>query len=161
MTPEIPPSLSEENQHLLAEIEARQPAENVELLHAKAFPWIPLAAALLLFALVAWLLQRKKPAPSPQEKALVALTANPDIATLSHIVRRFIQEQYGLLSPYLTTEEFLLKAAHHPLLQGESGQKLSLFLLAADQVKFAGRSPTSHDVEMAQAYARSFCKTRG
>lgn len=171
LTSAIPPDLSQANQALLAEWEKEQPQRNQALLRAKAFPWLHVLstlALLFLFPLAyrVWKhYQAQKSLLTPEEWARKQLLEIQNkkyesraliINDLSQTVRQFIQAKYGLSAPHQTTEEFLKKAAHHPLLSQEAGQKLALFLLAADQVKFANRVPEPHEIDSAIAYAKSF-----
>ena len=171
LTPRIPPALSFTNQQLLAEMEQKEPARNLKELEAKTFPW--LSAMVLLFAALAapatiWYLKMKResiPPPTPEEIALAELnrikantypTADAFIVDLSQTVRQFIQNKYGLSAPYQTTEEFLQSTSKHPFLQYDLGQKLSLFLQASDQVKFAARVPSPREKETALTFASHF-----
>ena len=75
---------------------------------------------------------------------------------LSGIVRRYIEDRFGLHSPERTTEEFLeeivasseLRTAHHALLRG--------FLARADLVKFARHLPDADAVEESVRGAERF-----
>jgi hypothetical protein len=170
MTPNLPPSLSAENQRLLATSEAAQPERNLALLRQKTFPYLPFLAAILFLSLgplLTWYRQKKereRPQPTPEERALYALSRlesgpSSDPATLifnlSSLVRTFLQERFGLAAPHQTTEEFLKRASHHPLLQGARGEKLALFLLASDRVKFASHTPQPSEIDAALTYARA------
>lgn len=171
LTPVIPPTLSATNQGLLATIEDQQPEVNIIEIQAKTFPWLG-ALILMITAVGAPLLiwyileqRRNRPGPTSEELALIALNkiknqtyANADdfIVDLSQTIRQFVQNKYGLSLPHQTTEEFLFKAAEHPILKNEMGQKLSLFLKASDQVKFAARIPSVREKETALSFASNF-----
>lgn len=167
LTPEIPPSLSEANKKLLGEIGALQPERNLRLQEAKTFPLFSVLLALFLLStgplLYKMIEKRKKRLLllTPEEKALKEIDqlnpqADPQacITQLSQTIRFFIQNKFGLNAPHLTTEEFLKSALQHPLLKGDYRAKLSLFLLAADQVKFAGHTPNSKEAASALACAK-------
>ncbi len=122
---------------------------------------IPLVA--LLAALAGWgaarLIRRaRRPAPPPPppsawETALAALAAlkekgwieraesEPFYVELSAIVRRYIEDRFGLRAPERTTEEFLREAAASPALSAAHRRLTENFLVEADLVKFARHRP--------------------
>lgn len=74
---------------------------------------------------------------------------------LSDLVRRYIEDRFGVRAPELTTEEFLLRAqdlfsaaAHRDLLQA--------FLSSCDRVKFAAYRPDPAESRAALSDARRF-----
>ena len=81
---------------------------------------------------------------------------------LSGIVRRYLENRFGLRSPELTTEEFVEELADSPDLVRSHQQLLREFLNRADLVKFAHVVPDPADVELSLESARSFLEaTRG
>ena len=118
---------------------------------------IPLVA--LLAALAGWLTaagirRARRPAPPPPppsaedaaRAALAALRAKgwieraesePFFVELSAIVRRYLEDRFGLRAPELTTEEFLRDAAVSPALTAAHRRLTETFLVEADLVKFA------------------------
>lgn len=60
---------------------------------------------------------------------------------LSGIVRRYIEQRFGVRAPELTTEEFLRAARTSSQLPTADQGKLVAFLEACDRVKFAGDRP--------------------
>jgi len=75
---------------------------------------------------------------------------------LSGIVRRYLEDRFGLRSPELTTEEFVEELAHSPDLVRSHQRLLREFLSRADLVKFAHMVPDPADVELSLESARSF-----
>jgi len=129
------------------------------------------AALLALACGVLWRRRRKRAAPPApmipaHERALNALDAllaerllergeyKLFYIVVSDILRRFIEERYGLHAPERTTEEFLVELGNTSVL--ERNQKLTLrdFLKHCDLVKFAEHQPS--DIEVEQTF--STCK---
>ncbi len=75
---------------------------------------------------------------------------------LSGIVRRYLENRFGLRSPELTTEEFVEELADSPDLVRSHQRLLREFLNRADLVKFAHVVPDPADVELSLESARSF-----
>lgn len=75
---------------------------------------------------------------------------------LSDIVRRYIEDRYGVRAPELTTEEFL--RASHSVLRLAPAQRelLEAFLSSCDRVKFAGYRPGEFESRQAFGEAQSF-----
>ncbi|MCA9213344.1 MAG: hypothetical protein KDB27_09785 [Planctomycetales bacterium] len=128
-------------------------------------------AALLAVALWRWLRARtpKVEQRSPYELArerLDALVQKPlptdtDEADqfyveLSDIVRRYLEDQFNLRAPELTTEEFLEAVSASPDLSREHQQLLREFLGQADLVKFAGVNPDRTTIEASIVAANRF-----
>ncbi len=87
--------------------------------------------------------------PSPDE-------ADAWYVELSDIVRRYIEDQYGVRAPELTTEEFLQEARRLANLSGPRRELLSAFLERCDRVKFAAYSPEQRESDEALTLARRF-----
>jgi hypothetical protein len=80
---------------------------------------------------------------------------------LSGVVRRYLEDRFGLRSPELTTEEFLDELSRSPELVRDHRTLLASFLRRADLVKFAHYVPTSGDLEDSiQAAQRFLDETR-
>ncbi len=75
---------------------------------------------------------------------------------LSAIVRRYLEDRYGLRAPELTTEEFLREAQRSGQLSSTHRNLLSDFLVRCDRVKFARYEPDEEESRQALASARSF-----
>jgi hypothetical protein len=76
---------------------------------------------------------------------------------VSDVVRRYIEERFGVTATHRTTEEFLhdlLESSHAPLARHRA--LLSEFLQACDLVKFAGMSLTLQNMESLHHSARAF-----
>jgi hypothetical protein len=78
---------------------------------------------------------------------------------LSRIVRRYLEDRFGLRSPELTTEEFLDELVESPDLVRTHQRLLRDFLSRADLVKFAHFVPEPRDVEESLDSARRFLET--
>jgi len=89
------------------------------------------------------------PRPGPREM-------DAFFVELSGIVRRYLENRFGLRSPELTTEEFVQELAHSPDLVRSHQRLLREFLNRADLVKFAHVFPDPADVELSLESARSF-----
>ncbi len=132
--------------------------------------WITIAIilALIITAVVFWLIKRKKPivpqAPivpvrSPSEIALAALEDlhhkhypaaglfKQFYITLSDIVRRYLEDRFSIKAPEMTTEEFLIYAQSSTLLTDAQKQFLKDFLNGCDMVKFAKHLPTVNEAQ--------------
>lgn len=130
---------------------------------------IIVAASLVL--LVVWLqrLARRPAPPIPPE--VWALRALGELETarlidsgrakefyyrLSEIVRVYIERQFGLAAPEMTTEEFLGTLARNRGALPCDADRLREFLQACDLVKYAAFSPRAQDAEQALSTARAF-----
>ena len=82
--------------------------------------------------------------------------ADPWYVELSDIVRRYIEDRYGVRAPELTTEEFLREARQQLRLQSGHRELLETFLSTCDQVKFAGYRPGESESRQALQAARRF-----
>lgn len=76
---------------------------------------------------------------------------------LTMVVRRYIQRQYGVKAPNLTTEEFLRNERIAELSKGRV-ENLKAFLESADLVKFAGVQATPEMADDATASARDYLR---
>jgi hypothetical protein len=75
---------------------------------------------------------------------------------LSDIVRRYLEDRYGVRAPELTTEEFLQEARRSAELDRVHRELLSSFLEQCDQVKFAAYHPEQSESRQALATSRRF-----
>jgi hypothetical protein len=78
---------------------------------------------------------------------------------LSAIVRRYLEDRFGLRAPEMTTEEFLQAAQQSPRLPRDHRSSLGRFLAEADLVKFARHVPEREEGERAYAAARQFVES--
>lgn len=119
------------------------------------WPWILLAAALLLgAALVFWFRRTRQaaeeipaPAEAPDRKAVRLLgelrrkgdelEAEAFTVAVSSILRNYLEEALRLPAPEQTSEEFLQELRGQPWLTPELQQNLEDFMRLADLVKFA------------------------
>ncbi|MDX2114627.1 MAG: hypothetical protein SFZ24_03265 [Planctomycetota bacterium] len=74
----------------------------------------------------------------------------------SLILRRYIEDRFGIHAPERTTEEFLAEAAASPALAAEELTLLAYFLRACDLVKFAGVIPDAADAGQLVSTLRAF-----
>jgi hypothetical protein len=75
---------------------------------------------------------------------------------LSSIVRRYIEDRFGVRAPELTTEEFMREASASPELSAAHAALLQSFLERCDRVKFAGYRPEERESKDALAAALRF-----
>lgn len=126
---------------------------------------VVLFAAIVMIAAVGVLffkiLKRRKAQPpkTPYETAREALgnlkmrslASKNDVKAfyeeLSHIVRRYLEERFGLRAPEMTTEEFLIKAKETDKLSREDKLLLKEFLVHCDLVKFAKYGPSRKEID--------------
>ncbi len=103
------------------------------------------------------------PPPAPDAVALAALDrlassrgADPDrfFTALSSIVRRYLEDRFGLRAPESTTEEFLREAGRSEALTPAQRARTGEFLVLSDLVKFARHRPGPDDLRAALASAR-------
>ena len=80
---------------------------------------------------------------------------------LSAIVRTYVENQFGLHAPELTTEEFLVNSRNNRQLTSADRKFLGEFLTVADRVKFAGFMPESSDVDTALDAVTTFLQRTG
>lgn len=157
---------------------------------SQPFNWHLWAAAgmgaVVLLALVIWLWRRRKPAapslPPPLPPAELArrelqrllerqLPEHGQVkefyAALSTIIRQYLERNFGIRAPELTTEEFLAELgrrrsqsgsviAAYKGLRPEHRYLLRDFLIHCDLVKFARHRPEVDDIEMAVTICRRF-----
>ena len=132
--------------------------------------WIVAALVVVAVVVGVWWGRRRKPVGTgetsiqltPTEIALAALEklraknlpVEQFYTELSHIVRQFIEAQFGLRAPERTTEEFLAET----MLPVESMALLGAFLQEADLVKFARLQPGKEDMERAFGAAVKFVR---
>ncbi len=137
--------------------------------------WVAIGLALVAaMAGLAWWWKRRKSARSvprhvpAHEAALAALEAllaegllargafKPFYLRLSDIVRRYVEERFGLRAPEQTTEEFLAAMSAAPVIRGDHQALLRGFLKQADMVKFAEFVPDADEVGGAIEAAKLF-----
>jgi len=81
---------------------------------------------------------------------------------LSHILRHYIENRFGLRAPERTTEEFLADLRYTDTLIVEHKNLLQAFLSHCDLVKFANHHPDNAEIEQAFDAAKRFIlETRG
>ena len=78
---------------------------------------------------------------------------------LTMVVRRYIERQYGVRAPNLTTDEFLRAAGSNAAFTQASIAELKAFLQSADLVKFAGLEATPEMADGATGKARNYLTT--
>ncbi|MBQ4198689.1 MAG: hypothetical protein II649_02285 [Kiritimatiellae bacterium] len=75
---------------------------------------------------------------------------------LTMVVRRYIERQYGIRAPNLTTDEFLRAAGGNEAFSRASVAELKAFLESADLVKFAGLEATPEMADGATSKAKGY-----
>lgn len=160
-----------------------QPARPMLNWPARVPRWVwVLPVVACLAALAGWLTQRflatprtilqMPPAEPPHEIALRALRAlknkgwierenvEPFYVELSSIVRRYIEDRFGIRAPERTTEEFIREAAQSRDLSSMQQELVRSFLEQSDLVKFARFRPGRADMVAAfEAAARLIHET--
>jgi hypothetical protein len=158
----------------LAELEIKEAAGPAEI-PADRTAAIFIAAAVIAAATAVYLLWRRRKVRTaaalripPHEiafRALEALLARGLIekrlykeftAGVSDILRRYIEDRFGLRAPERTTEEFLAEARDGLPVEEERKRILAEFLTHCDLVKFATLEPSEEDVKSSFAVARDF-----
>jgi len=137
------------------------------------WPWL-LGAAALLAALLPFALralaryrdrQRRESAYEVARAGLDALLYGPRpdasgmdafFVALSGVVRRYLEDRFGVRSPELTTDEFLEQLSDSPDLVRSHRELLQSFLRRADLVKFAHLDPGPEGVEQSIGDAQRF-----
>lgn len=128
-----------------------------------------LAAAVLAAGIsVHFLLAGRRREWSPREWALAELgelesqvladelTADQFYTGATDIVRRYVERQFGIDAPRLTTAEFFSRITSRSFVSDDQQQLLREFLETADLVKFAGLLPAADSAAAATARARRF-----
>ncbi len=138
--------------------------------------WATLALVVVGLAALGWWFvrwsrgRRQRPAPPipPVVWALRALAEleagdllergafRPFYYGLSEIVRSYIERQFGLAAPEMTTEEFLRTLAQRRHAVPFDAGRLRDFLTACDLVKYAAYAPRVEDARAAVRTARAF-----
>jgi hypothetical protein len=137
-------------------------------------PWSWVAAAvgvisLIAFALWQWTRRNHHRALRPHELALQSLAEarrlmDPDHAReycfeASQIIRRYIEAQFRVRAPRLTTEEFLRDLVEErATMLAEQRELLGDFLRHCDLAKFAGWCYATPDLETMHTSAEQFVK---
>ena len=79
---------------------------------------------------------------------------------ISDILRRYIENRFGVRAPEQTTEEFLTAASgirlHEKAILGNNRPLLADFLTHCDLVKFARHEPTRDECEKTVSLCREF-----
>jgi hypothetical protein len=142
----------------------------------RPIPWLLISLLLALataVALAVWFLVRRLPSPAPPRPRVSAyrkaMSAIDHIAAagwlergdldrfyteLSGVVRRYLEDRFGLRAPERTTEEFLQELLVRPVLTTEHRTALAIFLESCDLVKFARARPTVSEGQAVLAAAR-------
>jgi hypothetical protein len=77
-------------------------------------------------------------------------------AEVADVLRRYVEDRFGLRAPERTTEEFLAEAREGLPVEDERKRILAEFLMHCDLVKFASLEPDEDDVKRTFATARDF-----
>jgi len=137
------------------------------------WPWL-LAAALLLLGLAPYALRVIQGKLAARRRLSAYQVARRELDELLHgerpgrenmdgffvrlsaVIRRYLEDRFGLRSPELTTEEFLQELARSPDLFAQHRDLLTAFLTRADLVKFANYVPDERGVEESVEAAQRF-----
>ena len=146
-------------------------------------PWewwlIGAAVALAVAGLVYWHIRRRRakrryrpagegvlpPHVRARNKLFSAITFINDpkafCVLVSDTVRVYIEEQFELRAPELTTEEFLHELKDNPVLGEEHNAALSEFLATCDLAKFAKHEPERTELEAIHTLAHKIVHDTG
>lgn len=149
--------------------------EDLRRLQPPDVTWVVVGLlGLLLAGTVAWAWLRRGPRPTPappagppawelalaELEALVGLLrpeASRDYGTASTaVLRRYIEQCYGLSAPRQATEEFLAAAASSTSLPAEHRESLARFLRRGDLCKFGRFTATAAELAELHATAVAF-----
>lgn len=140
-------------------------------------PWLllVLGASIAIAALGAVLWWRRRPVTPPERATIaahdLALQRLSDLMShklvemgrfkefyeaASLILRRYIEDRFGLHAPERTTEEFLEESRASSFLMEDDVRALKKFLSHCDLVKFAAVIPSSREAEGVAASVREF-----
>ena len=146
--------------------------EQIQAERRRTWPWFVggVGGAIVLAALIVYLIRRPRPVPPPRPaheiamEALRALAAKdlitkgqiePFFVEITWIIRDYIELAFGLRAPEQTTEEFLGNITSAPVV-ARHRSVLEPFLTAADEVKFARATPETGTIQRAFDTARDF-----
>ncbi|MGD2110409.1 MAG: hypothetical protein PVI86_13595, partial [Phycisphaerae bacterium] len=146
--------------------------EQIQAARRRTWPQVVggIGGAVVLVALLVYLVRRPRPAPPPRPaheiamEALRALAAKnliakgqiePFFVEITWIIRDYIELAFGLRAPEQTTEEFLGNITAAPAV-ARHRDVLEPFLTAADEVKFARAKPQTDTIQRAFDTARDF-----
>jgi len=134
-----------------------------------------LAAVIVIYVIIKYILQRRKKAqlivPPPRPAHEIAYEALMELqkkgypekgmikeyyTELSDIVRRYIENRFGLRAPEMTTEEFIQGVRDSGQLDAGQKDLLREFLSRCDLVKFAKFGPEKDEIDGSHESARRF-----
>lgn len=145
--------------------------EQIAAQERHVWPWFLAGSCALVATIVSivYLARRPRrlpPPPPPHEVALKRLrelaarglatyAIEPFFVEVTGIVRDYIEQAFGVRAPEQTTEEFLAQMVSSPVV-ARHRHILEPFLVAADEVKFAGMRPDVGAMQRAFETAESF-----
>lgn len=121
-----------------------------------AWLWWTVAACVVIAALVAWFLRRRRVAQVPSLPPVpphvrakqrlaeaLAFIGDPNrfCTLVSNTIRVYLEERFQLRAPERTTEEFLVELRRSQHLMPDQKESLGRFLESCDLVKFARYEP--------------------
>ncbi|MCG8584826.1 MAG: BatD family protein [Pirellulales bacterium] len=131
-------------------------------------PWIAysivgsVAVALAALGVVVWRRSRREKAPAAWALAELEKIEKGDFPAdefycrLTDVVRGYLERQFAIHAPRLTTDEFLVAMHDEPVLAQQHRESLRSFLAVADMVKFARYEPGSAGASETIDTARQF-----
>lgn len=151
--------------------------EDLRRLHPAEFGWVGwLALAVGAAVVLGWWMRRSRklqslevgaaPGPDAWEEALRALErlaarlvpseSRAYGIAATDVLRRFVEQRYGLKAPRLTTSEFLLVARSCGAMPGPAREGLERFLAACDWMKFGRAQAEGVELERMHEAAVAF-----
>ncbi|GMU23800.1 MAG: hypothetical protein AMXMBFR13_38780 [Phycisphaerae bacterium] len=146
--------------------------EQIEAQERRVWPWVAagVAGVAVLALLGVYIARRPRPAATPPpahetalrrlralaERGLIAAGASEAFfVEVTSIIRDYIEAAFGVRAPEQTTEEFLADMVAEPRV-ARYRHVLEPFLVAADEVKFAGLRPDAEAMQRAFDTAEQF-----
>ncbi len=88
------------------------------------------------------------------QKLMERADLKPFYIELSNIIRHYLEEQFSIRAPEMTTEEFLESLKNSNVLNDAQKITLKEFLFTCDMVKFAKMKPSLSEAEQSFALAK-------
>lgn len=165
LTERFPIGLTSESRYLLADLEKKEPARNIDLFQERSFSWLGWLI-LILGGVFAWNYRPIPSKPSPEEEKQLAekqlrqsfeeLKTASDEANLSLFyekllahLRLYFEKFYPYRIESLTTEEFLQRMGTDEKIPTQVRKALQDVLIEGDKVRFGRHESLRENVQKA------------